>query len=140
MRQNRSRRTFQREPVYNYRIEKFRYAELRAFCRQYADKKAEADLLLTPRAQELTGMPSGSGVGDPVASAVERRENLLKDCELIEECAMDVQEGLYYHAIIHNACMGKPYDCIIDMLPVTNRNAFFAARREFFRLLDKKKR
>ena len=124
-----------------YELGKYRYAELRSFCRQYADKKAEAELLLSIKAQVLTGMPSAHNGSDSTYSAVERREHLLSDCEMIEECAKAVQNGLFYHAIMTNVCMGKAYDYIPqEMLPTSKRNAFFAARREFFRLLDKVKR
>lgn len=126
---------------FEYELGKYRYAELRNFCRQYADKKAEAELLLSVKAQALTGMPSEHGPSDSTFSAVERREHLLKDCEMIERCAKAVQDGLFYNAIIVNVCFGKAYEYIPrEMLLSARRNEYFSARREFFRLLDKAKR
>ncbi len=120
---------------------KYRYAELRNFCRQYADKKAEAELLLSVKSPTLSAMPHGSEVGDPVVRAAERRAKLLEDVEMIERCAKSVEDGLYFNAIIVNVCLGKAYDFIPkEMMPRTDRNAFFSARREFFRTLDKAKR
>ena len=126
---------------FEYELGRFRYAELRNFCRQYADKKAEAELMLGVKSPQLSAMPHGTEVGDPVVRAAERRAQLLADCELIERCAREVDGGIYYNAIIVNVCMGKAYDYIPqETMPTGNRNAYFHARRQFFRLLDKAKR
>lgn len=126
---------------FEYELGRFRYAELRNFCRQYADKKAEAELLLGVKSPQLSAMPHGSDVGDPVVRAAEKRAKLLEDCELIEKCAREVEDGVYYNAIIVNVCMGKAYDYIpAEMLPTSKRISYFSARREFFRLLDKAKK
>lgn len=118
-------------------ISKYRYDELKAFCRQYGDKKTEAEALLSIGSPSITGMPHGSGMGDPVERAAEQREHLLEDCDIIEECARSVDGGRFYTAIIRNACLGTAYKFLFEVLPTNNRTAFYDARRAFYVRLDK---
>lgn len=120
-----------------YGIPKARYNELRAFCLQYPLWKAEAQSLLGVGAQQYSAQPHGSGVGDPVARAAERREHLLQKVELVESVARRVEDGRWYAALIQNCCMGKSLTFIDPaVLPTSNRNAFFVARRLFYLALD----
>lgn len=116
-----------------------RYNELKAFCRQYPDKKREYDGIPSPHSSALNGMPHLSGIADPVLAMVSQRMKLGEELELIEGCAMDVRNGDFYHALIANICYDKPYDCILELVPTINRNAYFAARSEFFELLHLRK-
>lgn len=118
-------------------ISKWRYSELQAYCRQYAEKKAEADTLLTVGSPKMSGMPHGSGTGDPVARAAEKREKLLHDCAIVEKCAKIVNNGDYETAIIQNCCYGKSYEFIKEYLPTWHRQSYYTARRRFFMLLNK---
>lgn len=114
-------------------ISRFAYAELRAFCRQYGEKKSIAAALAGVSSPALTGMPHAPAVSDPVTRAVERREKLLRDCNMIERAASIPSEGAWYHALILNCCHGIGYLYIEPaVLPTSNRNDFFRARREFF--------
>ena len=100
-------------PSIPHTISRYAYAELRAFCRQYGEKKSRA-----------------------AALAGERREALLRDCAMIERAAELAGGGGFYHALILNCCHGIGY-LYMDpaILPTANRNAFFRARREFYWLL-----
>lgn len=121
-------------------IKKERYLELLHFCRQYPDWKTEAASLVGPRGVNLDGMPHGSGAGNPTASAAERRAGLLAKIQLVDDCAASVGNGRWYAAIIQNVCLNRPYSMLsITVLPNSNRNAFFAARKAFFAELDKRK-
>ena len=117
---------------------KARYEELKSFCRQYGEKKAALQSISLLSSQSYNGIPR-SGVNDPTYSKVQRREQLEKDIELIENCAADVEQGDFYKALIANCCFSKPYDCIMELLPAYSRNAFFAARFKFFELLNIRK-
>ena len=117
-------------------ISKYRYDELKAFCRQYGDKKTEAEALLSIGSPKMSGMPHASGTGDPVLRAVEKRERLLADCELIERCAKAIEGGKFYTSIIQNVCTGKAYKFLFDVLPTNNRTSFYTARRNFYVLLN----
>lgn len=120
-------------PFIPHSISRYAYAELRAFCRQYGEKKSKAAALADVSSPALTGMPHAPGVSDPVTRAVERREKLLRDCNMIERAASIPSEGAWYHALILNCCHGIGYLYIEPaVLPTTNRNDFFRARREFF--------
>lgn len=120
-------------PSVPHSISRYAYAELRAFCRQYGEKKSKAAALAGVSSPALTGMPHATGISDPVSRAVERRERLLRDCNMIERAASIPSEGAWYHALILNCCHGIGYLYIEPaVLPTTNRNDFFRARREFF--------
>lgn len=121
-------------------IKKERYLELLHFCRQYPDWKTEAASLLGVHGQKLTGMPHGSGVGDPVAAMAARREDLLRRIQIVDDCAAAVEGGRWYAALIQNVCLNRPYSTLsITVLPNSNRNSFFSARKAFFVALDARK-
>lgn len=114
-----------------------RYSELRAFCLQYPLWKAEAASLLGVGAQQYSSMPHGSGVGDPVARAAERREKLTEKIHMVERVARAVEDGRWYVALIQNCCMGRSLSVIDQtILPTANRNAYYRARRAFYLALD----
>ena len=57
---------------------------------------------------------------------------------LIEQAARETQGGQWYRALMDNACRGVRYEHLeVEALKSSNRNAYFAARREFFGRLDK---
>lgn len=121
-------------------LKKDRYLELLHFCRQYPDWKAEADTLIGTHGQKVDGMPHGSSVGDPVANAAERRAGLLAKVDLVDRCAMAIDGGAWYAALILNVCIGVPYSQIDQpVLPTTARQAFYRSRKEFFLLLSSEK-
>lgn len=127
-------------------ISKWAYEELRAYCRQYPEKKAQAAALLGIRgsnriiaAKDENGdevgvtMPGSLRISTPTADAAIKRIALLRDCDLIDKVAREVDGGEWERALILNCCYGVGYDFIDPALvPTSNRNAFFRARREFF--------
>ena len=121
-------------------IKKERYLELLHFCRQYPDWKTEAASLLGVHGQALDGMPHGTSVGDPVAAVAARREILLRKITLIDDCATAIEGGKWYTALIQNICLNRAYAALGELvLPNSNRNSFFTARKEFFLLLNARK-
>lgn len=123
-----------------YGIPAERYNELRHFCLQYPLWRAEAQSLLGVGAQRYSDMPHGSGVGDPVARAAERREILIEKINLVEKVARSVEDGRWYTALIQNCCMGKGLSYIDPgIMPTSNRNAYYQARRIFYLRLDELK-
>lgn len=116
-----------------YQISREAYLELKWYCRQYRQKKHIASAQLGPRAQALTGMPAGGSGSDPVAAAVIRREAAMRDVTMIERAARDVAGGAWYHSLISSCCDAVPYNHLDKLkMPSSSREAFFAARREFF--------
>lgn len=123
-------------------IDRNRYRELCAFCRQYPVWKVEASALLSSGGSGMDAMPHGSDPGDPTARAAERREKVMAKIDLVEQCAMAVDSGRWFSALILHLCNGKSYEVIRDIysvLPTNNRTAFFSARKRFLLLLDQLK-
>lgn len=118
-----------------YNLSKAGYYELYWFCRQYPDKKLKASLMIRTGNQALSGMPHCQGVSDSVYSAAISRERLLKDCELVEQAAIEADAELY-QAILRNVTLGEPYERIG---PPCGRRQFFEKRRIFFYLLQERK-
>lgn len=130
-------------------ISRWEYMELKAFCRQYPEKKAEASALLGIRSSDHvieysvgegkkrktygTVMPRSQPDTNPVENAMMKRLRLLEDCELIDRAAGETDGGEWERALILNCCYGRGYEMIDPaILPNSSRNAFFRARREFF--------
>ena len=110
-----------------YGIGRWEYYELKAFCRQYREKKRKAsDVLLTIRSQEQSGT-------SPVEQLVIKRDRLIRDIQMIEQAASETAGGGWEHAIISNCCDGVGYAKIDrTKMPSSNQGAFYHARREFF--------
>lgn len=127
-------------------ISRWAYEELKAFCRQYPEKKATAAALLgiqggsrvqvakDERGREVgVVMPSGGRTSNPTEDRAIRRIAMLQDCEMIDAVAREVDEGEWERALVLNVCYGVPYECIDPtIMPTANRNRYFRARREFF--------
>lgn len=126
-----------------WEISKERYMELRAFCRQYPQWRVEADSMLGVSGANLDDMPHGTDPGDPTGRTVERREKLLDKMGLVERCAVMVERGAWFQALLLNVTIGTSWEVIRDlhpeMLKNNQRSSFFKARRMFFNLLDKEK-
>lgn len=127
----------------SWQLERDRYKELLSFCRQYPTWLAEARGALDLTAQNMDGMPHGSGISNPVAAAAEARDKVLRKIELVERCARTAAGGEWYQAIIYHVCMGWSYERIRinhpEMLRSNYRDGFFKAKRAFFVLLDKER-
>lgn len=78
-------------------------------------------------------MPVGVHISSPTAAAAIKRVQLLAHCDMIDRAAGEVGQGEWQKALILNCCYGLRYEHIGQtILPNSNRNAYFAARREFF--------
>lgn len=118
-----------------YNITKNRYLELKYFCRQYPEWKRElTDLRCGYKPINLTGLPSGSGTSDAVSDAAIRAAELSKKCELIEQCCIEADSGIY-QSLLKNVTEGIPYE---HMPTYAGRRQFYEVRRKFFWLLNKK--
>lgn len=118
-----------------YGISKSEYEELKAFCRRYDEKRAEAADLLYRTTGRLTGMPRGCNTSDPVCVSVARRERLLKECEMIEQAAIEADPA-GYQAILRNVTRGMRFE---ETGYYGARSTFYDARRRFFFFLRNRK-
>lgn len=119
-------------------IDRWRYDELIAFCRQYPDKREHADALADVKSAWNAGASGGGGENaSPVERAAMRREAIVRDCELIEQTALRIDGGKWYAALMLNCCYGQAYGRLApETLPTSRREAYFAARRAFLVALD----
>ena len=87
-------------------VNEWRMDELRAICKQYAQLRRGT-------------------------------EKQRARAQRIEDTARQTRGGGWETALLASCCDGKKYEQIDpETMPTSNRNAFFAARREFFSRLD----
>lgn len=125
-----------------YDISENRYMELKYFCLQYEDKKRKCqDILHSSSGHSFEYAPPNNQNPSETERKAIKRAALLRDIELIEACAKEVQDGIWYYALIENCCKGRPYATIEpSSMPTAKREAFFTARKQFFALLDERQR
>ena len=123
-----------------YDIGKYAYRELHNFCLQYPEKKKRlADLRNPYRSPQITGMPRGTGAGDPTVTSAERAALLSKDCELIEQTAIEIG-GEEYQCLLLAVTQDVPHH-YLQMLKglEMGHDKFWERKRYFyFRLAQKK--
>lgn len=124
-----------------------RRRELEYFCRQYGEKRARLAALLEQYGPSglslgLGGGKAQGGHGDPTVWAVARREQLLRDCEDIEQAALGVAGEmagdpveLAMRLIEH---MADPTGREPETAPC-GRRQFYALRRRFLIALHKRR-
>lgn len=108
-------------------ITEWQYAELRAFARQYDEKKRTAAAMLGPR---RTRRESN------IERIVMDREQLLRDVNAIEFAAENAGGGGWKAALLANCCRGIGYTYLDPTtLPTSDRNRFYRVRAEFYCML-----
>lgn len=125
----------------NKEISKARYAELKAFCMQYDERRREARFMLDNYGGSISSVSPFSGtISDPTFKAVDRREKLLSENALIDNCLQAVDGGIWADALRMNICKGIPYNSLDPaLIPTSHRETFFQARKAFFLLLDQQR-
>ena len=113
----------------------WRYRELRAFCRQYDEKRRQAAQLLAATGQVERGRYRRDSLAN-CALAAAQRERLLGDCRIIEQTAMEADPA-GGEAIIRNAARGVRFE---EVGFYGERATFFRARERFFIGLDRELR
>lgn len=125
-----------------YGITGKRYKELCGFCEQYPDwvlwLKRNSDTL---SGKEFDGMPHSktNSTSDETAKLAIKRIEIQEKINLIEDTAKEAAPDLW-EFLIKSVCYEQPFWYIRDIMEApTSRNSFYAKRRYFFYLLDKKK-
>lgn len=121
-----------------YWIEKYRYFELKYFCRQYPIWKKSADSLLgLQRNKDATDIFVASGVSNPTEKAVIARDEYLRKMELVEKAADELDTGIRSY-ILKGVCEGVSYDIIRANTAIPYcRETYYTAYRRFFSTLNK---
>lgn len=123
-----------------YCISNNRFRELYYFCLQYQEWKDELEYLKPEyRETELSGMPGGGGISNPVQDMGIRRAELSKRCELIEQTAIEADPDIYQYIIkaVTNEKITFKYLKMIMGIPC-ERDMYYDRRRRFYWLLSKK--
>ena len=119
----------------DYGIGRDLYDELRAFCRQYAQKKHTiADVRGGFNDVTISGMPGGGQTGNPTERRALRAMQYQKDLDAIERALGRACAPGLIDAVRENVCEGRRYE---DMPVPMGRAGFFDARRRFFYELAK---
>ena len=123
-----------------YSIGKYAYRELHNFCLQYPDKKRKLRELQSPyRSPQITGMPSGSGPGDPTGRSAERAAVLSQDIDMIERAAAEAsptERDLFLLAVTEDVSWA--YMKMLKNMQMGEKK-FNRRRRKFYYLLAQKK-
>ena len=123
-----------------YSIGKYAYRELHNFCLQYPDKKRKLRELQSPyRSPQITGMPSGSGPGDPTGRIAERAAVLSQDIDMIERAAAEAsptERDLFLLAVTEDVSWA--YMKMLKNMQMGEKK-FNRRRRKFYYLLAQKK-
>ena len=120
-----------------YEISRMAYRELKYFCLQYEEKKKKLSELRGLAAAPISGGPRGSSVSRPTEQRALRAVALARDCELIEQTALEAAGPVMYRSLMKNVTQGVPYYCL-DV--PCGKNQFTALRRKFFWRLNEKRR
>lgn len=78
--------------------------------RDYYRLKEEANYLLESSSQSIDDMPKSKSVGNPVENIVIKRENYLKEIEVIEKELNKIPEE-YQRGVWNNIMFGENYPC-----------------------------
>lgn len=124
----------------DYWISKHRYYELKHFCLQYIEWKAEYS--------ELDGMEGGdmirdiksTNISNPVEHVIDRRLYLSDRIDLIETAALEAGSELNTY-VLKAVTEGLSYDILKARFNIPCcRNVYYDIYRRFFWLLDKSRK
>ena len=124
----------------NYGISNYRYQELRAFCFQHEEKKAELRQLysLSSISTEISVM--GGMRRKPTERKALKAGELKRDIDMVESCLVEAcgEDVGVIECLRKNVTYGFGFSRL-GYVPC-GKNQFFAYRRKFFYLLDKNKK
>ena len=120
-----------------YWIHKFRYYELKYYCRQYPMWKKAYDELdgLSKRPMNLTSVKNGD-ISDPTAKTALAKEFYYNKMKIIEQAAIEADEELYSY-ILEGVTEGRSYDVMNakEQIPCC-RDVYYDRCRRFFYILS----
>lgn len=124
-----------------YKINKYRYAELRAFAIQYHTWKHYLAELTSLSAVNIDGLPHGGGVSDPTASKADELHRLSSRIKLIEDCCLAAGGDENYYAILKGVTTPNSNYNWLHMkgFCFCGRRQYYEMRYKFYYILDKEK-
>ncbi len=124
-----------------YGISKKRFKELYYWCLQYGEWKDELKYKTdTAKSIQISGMPSAHNTGDPTFQLVARREQLERNCKLIEQTAIETDPDIYQYLLKAVTDEDVTYWYLKTVMGIPcSKNTYYDRRRKFYWLLDQKK-
>lgn len=124
----------------DYGISKNRYAELKAFCLQYEEKKSKIKYGIS--AAQYDGQPKAHNTGSQTERQAMDNVIYMKDCAMIEEAAIRVNPGIWRY-IVKSVTLGLSYEFIEydneqGKIPMCRRD-FYGTRKKFYAILNEMK-
>ena len=121
----------------DYGISEERLKELRAFCRQYEEKKSKIKYGTSSSLSD--GMPKGSSQGSPTERQAIENVKYKNDCRIIEESAIRANPGIWKY-ILRSVTEGLAFEFIeyddeLGRLAM-GKTDFNAYRRLFYAFLN----
>ncbi|NCC15667.1 MAG: hypothetical protein EOM28_04875 [Clostridia bacterium] len=118
----------------DYDISDNRYRELKYFCRQYKEKQKRLRSI-TELSSHQCGAKRSGGISDRTATVAIKKAQLAAEIKMIEQSALEA-DGELYGYILENVTEGVSYE-YLDI--PASRAGFYALRRSFFYILDKRR-
>lgn len=124
----------------DYGISKNRYAELKAFCLQYEEKKSKIKYGIS--AAQYDGQPKAHSTGSQTERQAIDNMHYAKDCAMIEEAAIRANPGIWRY-IVKSVTLGLSYEFIEydneqGKIPMCRRD-FYGTRKKFYAILNEMK-
>ena len=123
-----------------YEISKHRFWELYHYCLQYNEWKDELKYKNdTVKSIGITDMPVNRNTSDATAKLAERRVELQRKCELIEQTAIEADPDIYQYIIksVTNDYVSYKYLKQVMNIPC-GKDMFYDRRRKFYYLMSRK--
>lgn len=124
-----------------YGISGNRFRELYYWCLQYNEWKDELRYKTdTVRSIEITDMPTAHNGSDATQQLAIRRVQLARNCELIEQTALETDPDIYQYLLkaVTDENVSYRYLEMIMGIPCS-RNTYYDRRRKFYWLLSQRK-
>ena len=116
-------------------ISKNAYDELKAFCLQYEEKKEKLQDAFSVRGINLSGMPHGTGAGNPTERAAEIALKYQADIDLIDSTARRADPEIKKYILLNATTKDNPFSELQKKGLSVPEKRFNEARRKFFYLL-----
>ena len=124
----------------DYGISKNRYAELKAFCLQYGEKKSKIKYGIS--AVQYDGQPKAHNAGSQTERQAMDNVIYTKDCAMIEEAAIRANPEIWRY-IVKSVTLGLSYEFVEydneqGKIPMCRRD-FYGTRKKFYAILNEMK-
>lgn len=129
------------EKTGKWRISKHAFYAALHFAYQYNEWRKElSGMTDTVKAIQYSDMPKGGNPDqDPTCTLVARREQLVKNTDLVEQCAHDADPDLYEYILLGVTNEGVTYDHLKMMKNIPcGKDMYYDRRRKFYYLLGNK--